>query len=122
VELQILHVLWEKGSATVREVHAVLSKRRKLAYTSVLSMLQFMEGKGLVSHEREGRAYRYRATRARRQTLRRLVGDIVKRGFSGSPTLLIQHLIEHENIPADELRRLRELIAEKEKGEGGNES
>ena len=115
VEMEILNVLWEKGWATVREIREILTKDRKLAYTSVLSMLQFMEKKGLVTHKQDGRAYRYRSGHSRRQTLRRLVSDIVNRAFSSSPQMLIQHIIEEEDIPAEELKRLKKLIEEKEK-------
>ena len=115
VEMQILNVLWDKGWATVREVHEVLSRMRPLAYTSVLSMLQFMEKKALVTHKQDGRAYRYRSARSRRQTLRRLVSDIVARAFSSSPEMLIEHIIEEEDISPEELKRLKKLLEEKEK-------
>ena len=122
VELQILQVLWDRGSATVREVHEVLSRDRTLAYTSVLSMLQYMERKGLVSHEQDGRAYRYEATRGRRPTLRRLTADLIERAFGGAPTLLLQQTIEDEDISPEELRELKQLIDRKALGGAEDES
>src|SRR5687768_8738246 len=68
-ELEILHVLWDRGPSTVRDVLEVLNAKRPRAYTSVMSLLNIMVDKGLVNREADGRAFVYRARRPRERTL-----------------------------------------------------
>jgi predicted transcriptional regulator len=110
-ESEIMSVLWSRGTATVHEVVAALS--RDSAYTSVLTMLRILEKKGYVTREPEpggGRAHVYRplvaATRARRQHVR----DLVDRLFGGRPEELMVGLVEDDALSRTELEQLRGLI------------
>jgi predicted transcriptional regulator len=110
-ELDIMAVLWELGSATVREVQERLEP--DLAYTTVLTILRTIEAKGHVRHEPEGRAHRYYPTverdEASASALRQLVGKV----FSGSPEALLVHLVSDHNLSDEDLRRLRQLLDER---------
>lgn len=110
-ELAILRVLWERDSASVREVHDVLSKDRDFAYTTTLKLLQIMTDKGLVVREEVGRQHVYRASSGREETQRTLVRDLVDRAFGGSMTSLVLHALASERATPDELRKIRRLIA-----------
>lgn len=110
-ELDIMAVLWERGSATVREVQERLEP--DLAYTTVLTILRTLEAKGHVRHEPEGRAHRYHATVERdaagASALRRLVSKV----FEGSPEALLTQLVADEELSEEDLRRLRRTLDER---------
>ena len=117
-ELAILRVLWERESASVREVHDVLSQGRDFAYTTTLKLLQIMTDKGLVVREEIGRQHLYRAASGREETQRTLVRDLVDRAFGGSMANLVLHALASERATPDELRKIRRLIASrKERGD-----
>ncbi|MFN7944825.1 MAG: BlaI/MecI/CopY family transcriptional regulator [Blastocatellia bacterium] len=109
VELELMEVLWEKGSATVSDIVAALPEER-LAYSSVLTMMRILEQKGYVEHVKEGRAYIYRPLVDRRQAVQSVISYLLKRFFQGSPELLVVNLLEHEDVGRAEINRLRKLI------------
>jgi predicted transcriptional regulator len=110
-ELDIMSILWRRGSATVAEVRDELSD--DLAYTSVLSALQTLEEKGYIDHSAEGRAYRYwplvAADAAGGSALTRVLDKI----FHGSAEQLLAQLVSERRIPPDELRRMRRLLQDR---------
>jgi predicted transcriptional regulator len=113
VELELMEVLWKMGKATVSDIVEALPDER-LAYSSVLTMMRILEQKGYVTHEKEGRAFRYRPLIDQQQAQRSVIGYLLKRFFNNSPELLVVNLLESEDVDPDEVKRLRQLI-EKEK-------
>jgi predicted transcriptional regulator len=109
-ELEILHVLWDRGPSTVRDVLDVLNQGRKRAYTSVMSLLNIMADKGLVVRQPQGRAFVYRARRPRQRTLGQIVGDVLGRAFSGSAQELVAHVLEQSQPSPQELAEIRRVI------------
>lgn len=107
-ELEVLQILWERGPSTVREVLEVLPKER--AYTSVMSLLNVMFEKKLVTREPEGRAFRYSAKHEPEHHESKLLGDLLERVFSGSATALVARLLEQAQPSAEELAEIRKLI------------
>jgi predicted transcriptional regulator len=73
-------------------------------------MMRILEQKGYVTHEKESRAYVYRPLLDRRQAQKNVIGYLLKRFFDGSPELLVVNLLEHEQVGAAELKRLKRLI------------
>lgn len=114
-ELEILDVLWEKGEATVREVHEIINERKLTAYTTVLKMLQIMDEKGLVERDKNAKAHVYRAKQAQEETQKNLVSDLLEKAFRGSALKLVQHVLETKPANAEELKEIRKLISEAEK-------
>ena len=115
-ELEALKVLWERGEATVREVCDALNGRgAELAYTTVLSLLQVMEQKGLVSHRRDGKAYVYAAQIERGKTFRELAGGFLERVFDGALDEYLVHALESRKLKPSELEELEAMIAEAKK-------
>lgn len=107
-ELDVMTVLWDRGTATVSEVREKLHD--KLAYTTVLTVLRTLEEKGYVTHEDEGRAHRYtptvdRAT-AGTSALRRMLSTV----FGGSPELLLTNLVNNQKLSPGEIKQLRRLL------------
>ena len=107
-ELEILRVLWERGPSTVREVLDALSRKR--AYTSVMTLLNVMFDKKLVSRQPEGRAFRYSARYRPGATQRQLLADVLRRVFEGSATTLVARLLEQAKPSAEELDAIRQLL------------
>jgi predicted transcriptional regulator len=114
-ELDIMGVLWREGSGSVAEVRSALGDT--VAYTTILKLLQILEGKGAVSHEPEGRAYRYfplvELEAAGGSALNRIRDKI----FGGSAELLLARLVSDRDIPPEELGRMRKILEELEEGE-----
>lgn len=110
VELEILQVLWDQQPATVREIVDVLNQTRPRAYTSILSMLNVMFDKGLVTRETAGRAHVYRARKSRDKTLGGVVKDVLGRAFQGSTTSLIAQVLEQSRPSEEELAEIRRTI------------
>lgn len=113
VELELLRVLWSKGSATVREVHEEIAHERALGYTSVLKMLQIMTEKGLVQREESGKAHLYRATVSQEETQSQMLRDLSDRLFSGSAAQLAMHALSMQPANAQELEEVRKMLAER---------
>jgi predicted transcriptional regulator len=109
-----MRLLWERGEATVAEVHTALHEERGLAPTTIATMLVKMEKKGVVAHRAEGRRFVYRPTVTEPEVTRTMVGQLARHLFGGSATALASHLIAEHEIEADELARLKRLIEERE--------
>ena len=117
-ELEILRVLWDKGPATVRELHDALSQERALAYTTVLKLLQIMTEKGLVQRTEVGRAHVYRTTASQEETQSQLLRDLSTRLFAGSAAQLAMHALAMDPASSDELKEIRKLIERKQEMRG----
>jgi predicted transcriptional regulator len=109
-ELKLIRVLWKQGPATVGAIVESLTGRRAPAYNTVLTMMRILERKGYVKHRKEGRAFVFEAlvdeARARHSALRYMLD----RFFNNSPGTLVLSLLEHEEVPDEELQQLRILI------------
>lgn len=112
-ELELLRILWHKGSATVRDLHEEVSRTRPLGYTSVLKLLQIMTEKGLVEREESGKAHVYRAAASERATQDQLLRDMSQRLFAGSAAQLAMHALSLEPVNDRELEELRILLERK---------
>jgi predicted transcriptional regulator len=122
-ELEILRVLWDRGPATVRDVHEVISAARPglTGYTTILKLMQIMTEKGLLERDEAERAHVYKPRVAREKTQRAIVGHMLDRVFSGSAAdLMMQALAAKPTSPA-EINEMREMLAryEKEQKQGG---
>lgn len=111
-ELQALKVLWQLKRATVREIcDAVNQQGDNLAYTTVLSLLQVMEQKGLVGHSAHGKVYSYFAKVRREQTFRRLAKGFLETVFDGAMDEYVMHALESRRMSPAEIERLERMIA-----------
>jgi BlaI family penicillinase repressor len=116
LELQILHVLWQEAPLPVREIRKRLAAAgRSLAHTSVITVLNIMVGKGFVKRAPQGNAYLF-APRVRRQGLsRRMMQSLVDRVFGGSTLAVVQQLLDTDDLDAEELAQIKQLINRKAK-------
>jgi len=114
-ELEILKVIWQRGQATVREVFRDLSAQRKIAYTTVLTMMGILEQKGHLKKTAGERAYVYSPTKPQQQVVRSMVNEFVHRVFNGSSRPLLVHLVEDPHIRPDELAEIETLLKDRRK-------
>lgn len=120
-ELAIMRVLWSrKAPMTVREVHAVLSRGKDTAYTTVLKMLTIMAEKGLVHRDESERSHTYRVVQPEHVVQAALLKDLMRRAFSGSAVSMMQRALDDELASPEDLQAIAKLIAQakaKRKGE-----
>ncbi len=108
-ELEIMKVVWEREQATVRDVYEVLLKRRKVAYTTVMTMMKILEQKGFLRKSQEDRAYLYRPAQPKRQVIGVMVRDFINRVFNGSAEPLLVHLVEEHHLSPKDLEEIARL-------------
>jgi len=111
-ELAILGVLWEKGAATVREVHEALHEDTETGYTTTLKLMQIMVEKGLLVREDDGRRHIYRPALSEERTQKQLVQDLLDRVFAGSAEKLVMRALSARKVSPKELKRIREMLDE----------
>ena len=112
LELQVLSYLWRHGPSKAREVLESLPDGKRRAYTSMLSALQTMEKRGLVTHESEKGTYIYKAAVTKKQVLRPWLRKLVKHIFGGSPAEAMAQFLEHTKVSEEELAEIKKLIRE----------
>jgi predicted transcriptional regulator len=112
-ELEIMKIVWRAGASTVRGVYEDLLERRKIAYTTVMTMMNILEQKGYLKKTQKDRAYVYQATRPQKQVIRGMVREFVDRVFNGSAEPLLLHLVEDRRLSEDDLDEIRRLMREK---------
>jgi predicted transcriptional regulator len=110
-ELEVLKVLWERPSATVREVNAALREQgRDQAYTTVQTLLQRLEAKGFVTCDKAGPAHVYRAAVSRDDLVSRRLRELAEQLCDGASSPLLLALVEGSRLTPEEVRQLRELL------------
>ena len=113
-ELEIMKIVWQAKSITVRDVYEALLERRHIAYTTVMTMMSILERKGYLKKRREDRAYVYRATRPQAQVIKGMVREFVDRVFNGSAEPLLVHLVKDRHLSERDLQEIARLIRESE--------
>lgn len=111
-ELLILKVLWDRGEASVREVHEALRDEIPIVQNTVQAFLRTMEAKGLVAHRVEGRTFIYRPVRPKEQTSRKLLSGLLDRVFDGALDQLVASALSLRAPTPEELEHLRALVGE----------
>ncbi len=108
-ELEIMKIVWARESATVREVYEALLKTRKVAYTTVMTMMKILEEKKYLDKTLVDRAYVYRPTQSKKQVIGGMVREFVNRVFNGSAQPLLVHLVEEHKLSPKDLKEISEL-------------
>lgn len=109
-ELEILNVIWNKGQATVRDVHEVLEARKQSGYTTTLKLMQIMIEKGLLEREVSGKSHVYTATIKREDAQDQLLQRLIDNAFSGSASQLVMQALGHYKSTPEELEEIRNYL------------
>lgn len=109
-ELEILRVLWERGEATVRDVHEELSKTKDAGYTTTLKLMQIMHEKGMVKRDESNKTHKYVPLISREKTQKQFVGKMIDTLFQGSSSQLVMQALGNHKASKEELDEIQKLI------------
>jgi BlaI family transcriptional regulator, penicillinase repressor len=109
-ELEIMKIVWERDRTTVRDVYESLLERRKIAYTTVMTMMNILEQKKYLRKSATDRAYIYRPAKPKQQVIKGMVKEFVDRVFNGSAEPLLVHLIEDRRLINKDLDEIAHMI------------
>lgn len=115
-ELEILQILWEKGSSSVRDVHEGLGGDSKNGYTTILKMMQIMHEKGLLTRQKNGKLHLYKAETNRENTQHQLLNHLIENAFQGSASQLILSALGRKKSSPEELNAIRKYLDQLEGG------
>jgi predicted transcriptional regulator len=109
-ELAIMKLVWEREQgATVRDIYEALLAKRKVAYTTVMTMMRILEQKGFLKKSQDERAYVYRPAQPQGQVIGAMVREFVNRVFNGSAEPLLVHLVEDHHLSQKDLEEIAKL-------------
>jgi predicted transcriptional regulator len=111
-ELRLMKILWVRGESAVSDIAAATAEDGPLAYTSVLTTVRILEQKGYVTHRQQGRAFLYSACVAEQEASRSEIRRVLERFFGNSRERLVLSLLGDQELSAEELRRLKMMIAD----------
>jgi predicted transcriptional regulator len=111
-ELEIMKVIWGREQATVRDVYETMLERRKIAYTTVMTMMKILEQKKYLRKSQDDRAFVYRPTKPKKQVIQGMVREFVDRVFNGSAEPLLLHLMEDRKLSGKDLDEISRMIRE----------
>ncbi len=114
VELELMHIVWRKGEVSVADVLEALPPERKLAYTSVSTVLRILEQKGVLRSRKVGRGHLYSALLPREAYEVQSVRHLVETVFDGTPSALVERLVEAVPLSPEEVEQIRKLLGKKE--------
>ena len=110
VELQILGILWESGTATAREIHNQILQSRETNYSTTVKMLSVMLEKELVKRDDSVRPQIFSAAATQKRTQNKLLKDLVKKAYDGSMGSLVLQALSSKKATKEELAEIRELL------------
>jgi len=111
-ELEIMKIVWRRERVTVRDVYEDLLERRKIAYTTVMTMMKILAHKKYLRKSQEDRAYVYQPAKPKNQVIKGMVREFVNRVFNGSAEPLLVHLMEDRKLSSKDLEEISRMIRE----------
>ncbi|HXA52715.1 MAG TPA: BlaI/MecI/CopY family transcriptional regulator [Candidatus Acidoferrum sp.] len=108
-ELEIMKIVWQRESVTVRDVYEAILEQRKVAYTTVMTMMKILEQKGYLRKKQAERAHIYTPAQPQRKVIGAMVRDFVNRVFNGSAEPLLVHLVEEHDLSPQDLEEIARL-------------
>lgn len=111
-ELEILQILWQNETATVRDVHEELAKTKDVGYTTTLKLMQIMHDKGLVKRDETMRTHIYQPAVNKERTQKHLLDKMIDSLFGGSSTQLVLQALGsgEQKVSAEELEQIQSLL------------
>lgn len=109
-ELQILQVLWEKGPASVRDVHEALGGETSNGYTTILKLMQIMHEKGTVTRQKSGKLHLYNAVHSEESTRSQILDKFIDKVFKGSAAQLVISALGNQKSSREDLEAIRQYL------------
>jgi len=123
VEWEIMEAIWALGRApSVRDVLEHTFPDGQKAYTTIQTVMNILEKKGLLKRKKQGMVNFYKPTKSRDQMINSELSNLVSRMFQGSIPAFANHLIKSEDITLQEIEKIKALLDEKEAELKGNDS
>src|SRR5256885_13028359 len=110
LQLAIMRVLWDKREASAAEVQAAMQRSRRLAITTVSTLLGRLEKKGAVSHRADGRTFVYRARVSELDMRRKAISGVIRNLFRGNPSEVVGQILSERDVSEEDLERMRRMI------------
>lgn len=107
-----MKLVWQRETATVRDIYEALLEHRKIAYTTVMTMMKILETKGYLKKRRQDRAFIYRPAHPKNQVIGGMLREFIDRVFNGSAEPLLVHLVKSRQIRQKELQEIARMIEE----------
>jgi BlaI family penicillinase repressor len=118
LELQIMRLIWDRGKATVREIWTELYPEKRLAYTTIATMMKKLEGKRFLKHSEKERTYIYYPLVDRKSVSQGLLRELIDGLFDGSAAKLVTTLVQSDHLTEKDLEDIQQIILEQRKAKG----
>jgi BlaI family penicillinase repressor len=109
-ELEILQIVWERGSASVKDIHEAMGGDDANGYTTILKFMQIMHDKGLVTREKNGKLHIYSAVPSLENTRQQLLDKMINTVFQGSAAQLVMSALGNNNSSKEELDEIKAYL------------
>lgn len=107
-----MKIVWDRKAVTVRDVYESLLERRKIAYTTVMTVMNILEAKNYLKRRRKQRAYIYQAAQPKSKVIQSMIRDFIDRVFNGSAEPLLVHLVKERRLSEKELHEIARMVRE----------
>jgi predicted transcriptional regulator len=107
-----MKLVWQRQTATVRDIYEALLEHRKIAYTTVMTMMKILENKGYLKKRRQDRAFVYRPAHTKNQVIGGMLREFIDRVFNGSAEPLLVHLVKSRHLREKDLQKIVRMIEE----------
>ncbi len=111
-ELEIMKLVWERDTATVRDIYELLLKRRKVAYTTIMTMMKILETKGYLKKRLQDRAFVYQSAHPKSHVIGGMIREFVDRVFNGAAEPLLVHLVKSRGLSEKDLQKIIRMVEE----------
>ena len=109
-ELEILQIIWQKGAASVKDVHEALGGDNVNGYTTILKLMQIMHEKGLVTRKKHGKLHRYEAIATLEKTRQQILDKMIQTVFQGSAAQLVMSALGNKKSSKAELLEIKKYL------------
>lgn len=109
-ELEILQAIWEKGAASVKDVHEALGGDKTNGYTTILKLMQIMHEKGLLSRQKNGKLHLYKALQSQENTRQQMLDKMIDTVFQGSAAQMVMSALGNKKSSKEELDEIRKYL------------
>jgi predicted transcriptional regulator len=109
--MEVLQLVWEMEEATVNDVRDVILEERDVAYTTIMTVMKNLADKGYLKYRKDGVTYVYSPAQPPEEVRFDLLEDVMSKVFQGSPTALVQALVQKQELSEEQRRELKNLIA-----------
>ncbi len=117
LEFQVMKIVWENGSATVRDVWEKFYPKKRLAYTTVATTMRKLEEKGFLRHQERERTYVYLPLVDQDVVSKGMLTEMIDGLFDGSAAKLITTLVQGEHLTRKELEQIHQIILDHKEGD-----